>query len=42
MPETRDKLAANALEPIGDSSDAFGARMCREIERWAKVVTAHV
>jgi len=23
MPETRDKLAANALEPIADSSDAF-------------------
>jgi len=40
MPETRDKLAANALEPIGDSSDAFGAHIAAEIERWAKVVTA--
>jgi tripartite-type tricarboxylate transporter receptor subunit TctC len=40
MPETRDKLAANALEPIGDSSDAFGAHITAEIERWAKVVKA--
>jgi tripartite-type tricarboxylate transporter receptor subunit TctC len=40
MPETRDKLAANALEPIGDSSDAFGTHIAAEIERWAKVVKA--
>lgn len=40
MPDTRDKLAANALEPIGDSSAAFGAHISAEIARWAKVVKA--
>jgi tripartite-type tricarboxylate transporter receptor subunit TctC len=40
MPDTRDKLAANALEPIGDSSAAFGAHISAEMERWAKVVKA--
>src|SRR5262249_34695410 len=38
LPDLREKLAANALEPIGDSSAEFGAFIAREIERWAKVV----
>lgn len=38
MPEVRDKLAANALEPIGDSPAAFQAFINTEIARWAKVV----
>jgi tripartite-type tricarboxylate transporter receptor subunit TctC len=38
MPDVREKLAANALEPIGDSSAAFQAFINAEIARWAKVV----
>lgn len=40
MPDTREKMAANALEPIGDSSAAFGSHISAEIARWAKVVKA--
>jgi tripartite-type tricarboxylate transporter receptor subunit TctC len=40
MPDTREKLASNALEPIGDSSAAFGQHILNEIERWARVVKA--
>ena len=40
LPDLREKLAANALEPIGDSSAEFGAFIAREIERWGKVVKA--
>jgi tripartite-type tricarboxylate transporter receptor subunit TctC len=38
LPEVRDKLAANALEPIGDSPAAFQAFINAEIARWARVV----
>ena len=38
MPDVREKLAANALEPIGDSPAAFQAFINAEIARWAKVV----
>jgi tripartite-type tricarboxylate transporter receptor subunit TctC len=40
MPDTREKLAVNALEPIGDTSAQFGAHISAEIERWAKVIKA--
>ncbi len=40
MPDTREKLAANALEPIGDSPEAFAAHIAGEIARWEKVVKA--
>jgi tripartite-type tricarboxylate transporter receptor subunit TctC len=40
MPDTREKLAVNALEPIGDTSAQFGAHIAAEIERWAKVIKA--
>jgi tripartite-type tricarboxylate transporter receptor subunit TctC len=40
MPDTREKLAANALEPIGDSPAAFSAHIANEIARWEKVVKA--
>jgi tripartite-type tricarboxylate transporter receptor subunit TctC len=33
-------VAANAREPIGDSSAEFGAHIANEIARWAKVVKA--
>lgn len=38
MPDVRDKLAANALEPIGDSAAAFQTFINTEIARWARVV----
>lgn len=40
LPDTRERLAAQALEPIADSSAAFGAFISSEIERWGKVVKA--
>ncbi len=40
LPDTREKFAVNALEPIGDTSAQFGAHIAAEIERWAKVVKA--
>ena len=40
LPDTRERLTANALEPIGDSSAEFGAHISNEITRWAKVVKA--
>ena len=38
MPDVREKLAANALEPIGDSAAAFQTFINTEIARWARVV----
>ena len=38
MPDVRERLAANALEPIGDSPAAFQAFIAAEIARWGKVV----
>jgi tripartite-type tricarboxylate transporter receptor subunit TctC len=40
QPDMLEKFAANALEPIGDSSSEFGAFIASEIARWAKVVKA--
>jgi tripartite-type tricarboxylate transporter receptor subunit TctC len=40
MPDTRTKLAANGLEPIGDTPAAFSAHISNEIARWSKVVKA--
>ena len=40
MPDTRAKLAANALEPIGDTPADFSAHIAHEVARWAKVVKA--
>jgi tripartite-type tricarboxylate transporter receptor subunit TctC len=38
--DMREKLSANALEPIGDSPAEFGAFIAQEIARWGKVVKA--
>ena len=40
LPDTREKLVNNGLEPIGDSSAAFSAHISNEIARWTKVVKA--
>lgn len=36
----RDKLAAQLMEPIGNSPAEFRARIDGEIARWAPVITA--
>jgi tripartite-type tricarboxylate transporter receptor subunit TctC len=38
MPDVRERLAANALEPIGDSPAAFQAFIAADIARWGNVV----
>ncbi len=40
LPDTREKLAANGLYPIGDTSQQFSAYIAGEINRWATVVKA--
>lgn len=40
LPDTREKLAVNGLELIGDTSAQFGAYMSAEISRWARVIKA--
>ena len=40
LPDTREKFAVNALEPIGDTPAQFGAHIAAEIERWSKVIKA--
>jgi tripartite-type tricarboxylate transporter receptor subunit TctC len=39
-PDVREKLAADAAEPVGNSPDEFGAFIKKEIARWAPVVKA--
>jgi tripartite-type tricarboxylate transporter receptor subunit TctC len=36
----REKLAAQMMEPVGDSPDAFRARINAEVARWAPVIKA--
>ncbi|MGE5523584.1 MAG: tripartite tricarboxylate transporter substrate binding protein [Rhodospirillaceae bacterium] len=39
-PDVREKLAADAAEPVGNSPEEFGAFIKKEIARWAPVVKA--
>ena len=39
-PETRDRLAAIGLEPIGDSPEQFSAQLKVEMEKWTKIIRA--
>jgi tripartite-type tricarboxylate transporter receptor subunit TctC len=39
-PDTREKLASQGAEPIGDSPEHFGKYLHAEIAKWAKVVKA--
>ena len=38
--DVRDKLAAEAAEPVGNTPEEFGAFIRKEIARWAPVVKA--
>jgi tripartite-type tricarboxylate transporter receptor subunit TctC len=39
-PDVREKLAADAAEPVGNSPEEFGAFIKKEIARWAPVIKA--
>ncbi len=39
-PQVRDKLAAQLMEPVGNSPAAFRARIEAEVARWAPVIKA--
>ncbi len=39
-PEVREKLAAQLMQPVGNSPEEFRARIDGEIERWAPVIKA--
>ena len=40
MPEVREKLIGQGLEPVGDTPEQFAAYLKAEIAKWAKVVAA--
>ncbi len=40
MPEVREKLVAQGLDPVGDTPEQFGTHIRTEIAKWAKVVAA--
>src|SRR5688572_937111 len=39
-PDTKEKLASQGAEPIGDSPEQFGKYLHAEVAKWAKVVKA--
>ena len=39
-PDTRERLAALGLEPVGNSPEQFSAQLKVEMERWTKVIRA--
>jgi tripartite-type tricarboxylate transporter receptor subunit TctC len=39
-PETRERLAAIGLEPVGDSPEQFSAELKVEMEKWTKIIRA--
>ena len=39
-PETRERLAAIGLEPVGDSPAQFSAQLKVEMEKWTKIIRA--
>lgn len=40
MPDVREKLIGQGLDPVGDTPEQFGAYIRAEIAKWAKVVAA--
>ena len=38
LPEIRERLAAQGIEPVGNSHDQFGAQIRTELAKWAKIV----
>ena len=39
-PDTRERLAALGLEPVGDSPEKFSAQLKVEMEKWTKIIRA--
>ena len=39
-PDTRERLAALGLEPVGDSPEQFSAQLKVEMEKWTKIIRA--
>src|SRR3569832_1252192 len=39
-PDTKERLAALGLEPVGDSPEQFSARRKVEMEKWTKIIRA--
>ena len=39
-PDTKERLAALGLEPVGDSPEQFSAQLKVEIEKWTKIIRA--
>jgi tripartite-type tricarboxylate transporter receptor subunit TctC len=39
-PETKERLAAIGLEPVGDSPEQFAAQLKVEMEKWTKIIRA--
>jgi tripartite-type tricarboxylate transporter receptor subunit TctC len=38
MPDVREKLTALGAEPVGDTSEQFGAYVKTEVAKWSDVV----
>ena len=39
-PDTKARLAAIGLEPVGDSPEQFSAQLKVEMEKWTKIIRA--
>jgi tripartite-type tricarboxylate transporter receptor subunit TctC len=39
-PDTKERLAALGLEPVGDSPEQFSAQLKVEMEKWTKIIRA--
>ena len=38
MPDTRERLAAQGLEPVGGTPEQFAAYITSEVAKWSKVI----
>jgi tripartite-type tricarboxylate transporter receptor subunit TctC len=39
-PDTKERLAALGLEPVGDSPEQFSAQLKVEMEKWTRIIRA--
>ena len=40
LPEVRERLVAQGIDPVGDTPQQFAAYIRSEIDKWAKVIKA--
>jgi tripartite-type tricarboxylate transporter receptor subunit TctC len=40
LPEVKDRLVAQGIDPIGNTPEQFAAYMRAEIVKWAKIIKA--